>query len=115
MNILGKIQKIKYLRLKPEERFLIDILEKVEFIYDDGYPDSEFYQINGEILFEQDSKNEYFWVHYDKIWSVLNSKHGLNQQEIRELIQSMVWERLKRKVSTPNDSFEWSVIWCGRG
>ena len=102
MTTLEKIQRIKYLRLKPEERFLIEILDKVEFIYDDEKPDSEFYQVDGQILFEQDSKNRWFLVDYDKIWSVLESDYDLNYKEIRELIQVMVWERLKRKVDTPH-------------
>ena len=101
-NIIYKIKKIKELRLKPEERFLIDILDKVKFIYDKEKPDSEFYQVDGEILFEQNSKNGWFWVHYDKIWSVLESDFNLKRHEIIKLIQGMVWERLKRKVYTPS-------------
>ena len=101
MNIIEKIQRIKYLRLKLEERFLIEILDKVEFVYDDEKPDSEFYMVDGEILFEQDSKNGWFLVDYVKIWKVLESDFNLNYQSIRELIQGMVWERLKRKVHTP--------------
>ena len=97
MTTLEKIQKIKYLRLKPEERFLIEILDKVEFVYDDEKPDSEFYQIDGEILFEQDSKNGWFLVH-SKIWAVLEMKFNLSHKEIREIIQSKIQERLKRKV-----------------
>ena len=102
MNIIEKIQRIKYLRLKPEERFLIDILDKVEFVYNNEYPKSEFYRVDGEILFEQDSKNRRFWVHFDKIWLILESDFNLNNKEIRELIQCTVWERLKRKVDTPS-------------
>ena len=113
MYIIEKIQRIKYLRLKLEERFLIEILDKVEFIYDDEKPDSEFYMVDGEILFEQDSKNRRFLVDYYKIWKVLESDFNLNYQSIIELIQGMVWERLKRKVDIPVvfNSFFTSVVW----
>ena len=113
MDTLDKIHRIKYLRLKPEERFLIEILDKVEFFYDKEYPDSEFYRVDDKILFEQDSKNRWFLVDYDKIWSVLESDNDLNYKEIRELIQVMVWERLKRKVDTPTFRFKnnYKMVW----
>ena len=50
---------------------------------------------------EYDKKNGYFWVDYDKIWSVLESKYGLNDQEISELIKGMVEEHLKLEGVTP--------------
>ena len=110
MNTVEKIQRIKYLRLKPEERFLIEILDKVEFIYDKEKPDSEFYMVDGEILFEQDSKNRRFLIDYYKIWKVLESNYDFKYQEISELIQGMVWERLKRKVDTPKATLHNGII-----
>ena len=116
MNTVEKIHRIKYLRLKPEERFLIEMLDKVEFVYDDEKHNSEFYMVDGDILFEQNSKNKYFWVDYYKIWSVLESNYDLKYEEIRELIQGMVWERLKRKVNTPTGEIHKAPIgWYGRG
>ena len=110
MNIVEKIQRIKYLRLKPEERFLIEILDKVEFIYDKEKPDSEFYMVDGDILFEQDSKNEWFWVDYVKIWKVLELNYDLKQRDINKLIKGTVWKKLKRKVNTPAARYLWAQI-----
>lgn len=92
-------QEIRYKRLKPEKRFLIDILSNIKIVKYKEYPESEYYKLNDNILFQQGLKNEYFWVDYYKIWSVLELKYGLNNQEIKVLIKDTVWETLKRKVN----------------
>ena len=101
INTKEQIRRIKYLRLKSEERFLIDILNKDEIGYNDRYPESTFFSLNGKILFEQDEKNDRFWVSYDDIWSVLINEYQLNVADVKCVIQSMVWDTLKLKVSTP--------------
>lgn len=101
--ILNKICGNKDLELKPEEKFLIRILDEVEFVYDNGYSKSEYYRVNGEILFEQDSNYGWFWVH-EKVWLNLEAMCGMfNRIEIMRLIQRMVWERLRKKIDTPSE------------
>ena len=43
------------------------------------------------------------WVSWSKIWSILESKFGLNDQEIKDLCGSTVGETLKIKVVTTRD------------
>ncbi len=33
-------------------------------------------EIKGDVLFEQDLKNEHFWCHYNKIWSFLKTNYS---------------------------------------
>ena len=47
--------------------------------------DEKFIEIKDHVIFWQDLKNEYFYVNYEKIWSVFESKLGLNYQEIKDL------------------------------
>ena len=114
--------------MKPEENFLIDNFNKCFFMTHDDYPDNIFHvydkkilrqhklnRVLGEntkiilkpskdssmILFRQDYKNNYFWVNYYEIWSNLESKHGLNCKEIKELIKDTLLEPDKMKALTP--------------
>ena len=101
MEIIEKIKRIKYLRLKSEGRFLFDILNKVDKGFSDDYPQSIFFSLNGKLLFEQDDKNDRFWVSHDDIWFVLINKYGLNYNDCQEIIKNMVWNTLKLKVNPP--------------
>ena len=113
--------------MKPEEKFLIDNFNKCIPMTHDDYPDilhvydkkilrqrklNRVLNENTEIklnpskdssiiLFRQDYKNNYFWVNYDKIWSLLESKYGLNYKEIKELIKDTLLEPDKMKALTP--------------
>ena len=100
-EIKEQIRRIKYLRMKPEERFLSDILTKVEKGYNDDHPKSTFFSLNGMVLFEQDDKTDIFWSRYDKIWHVLEEKYYLDYDTIHQLIINMVLSILKIKVTKP--------------
>jgi hypothetical protein len=59
------------------------------------------YHKDGEWIFYQDSKNEKFWVHYYKYWSIFESNFGLKYEEIQAITKYLVEEALKREVSKP--------------
>jgi len=59
--------------------------------------DEEFNEIKEQVIFWQDLKNKYFYVDYDKIWSVFKSKLGLNYQEIKDLTTGWLNEHTKLK------------------
>ena len=101
MKITDKIHKIKESRLSPAENFLYPNFWNLEEYYSNEYPNSVFYKNNDVVLFEYDNKNSYFYCHYDKIWSVLESEYCISYQEINDLIKSMVWETLKLKGVIP--------------
>jgi len=114
--------------MKPEEKILIDNFNKCFFMTHDDYPDNILHVYDKKILrqrklnrvlnenteiklkpskdssiilFRQDYKNNYFWVNYNEIWSLLESKYGLNYKEIKELIKDTLLEPDKMKALTP--------------
>ena len=59
------------------------------------------YHKDGQWIFYQDSKNEKFWVHYYKYWSIFESNFGLKYEEIQAITKYLVEEALKREVGAP--------------
>ena len=101
MKIIDKIHKIKYSRLKPEEKFLEDKFYNLKEELSDDKPNYISYVLNNEMLFKYDIRENDFWCHYYKIWCVLEFKYSLNYQEITELIKGEVWKHLNLKDVTP--------------
>jgi hypothetical protein len=67
------------------------------------YPDSVFYvNSNDEILMEYDKENEYVWLHYDQIWSKIESLFPLNYSEIQSIMKHWLEETYKLKGVTPD-------------
>ena len=79
--------------------FLLSWLNGCTIQLSEKYPDSVFYKKDDEVVFElYKEKNEeetYFWVHYDKIWSVFYNKFGLNYDETQSFIKNVVEDTLK--------------------
>lgn len=98
MEIKDKIKKLKYLRMKPEERFLEDIFYQLKPKISDEEQDYIFYVLNNEVLFELNTKTNYFYYDYDEIWDVLRKIYLLNLKQIERLIINVVWKHLKLKV-----------------
>ena len=65
-----------------------------------GLNDEDFKEIKDQVIFWQDLKNEYFYISYKKIWSVFESKLGLNYQEIKKLTTGWLSEHTKLKQYT---------------
>lgn len=60
-----------------------------------------FYNSDNEWVIQQDYKNGNLWVRYKLIWKVFEVKYKLNDQQIREFIQSWVETNLNWKGLTP--------------
>ena len=71
--------------IKKEDRFL-ELIDDLEV---KNYPDSVFLFKGDFFLFEQDSKNDRFWVNYYEIWSVFESEYHMNYEEIQSFIKYM--------------------------
>lgn len=99
--VRDKIKQIKYLRLKPEERFLLDKLEGIESFTKTYNPDSVFWHKNGVVLFEQDFKNGWLRCNNDLIWSVFSNKYGYNYVDTQSFIKSVVDKDTKLGGLTP--------------
>ena len=61
------------------------------------------YHKDGQWIFYQDCKNEKFWTHYYKYWTLFESNFHLKYEEIQAITKVLVEEALKREVSTPED------------
>ena len=83
------------------KQFLSGLFRQFEAKKIEEYPDYIFYVVNNQTFVEYNTKDKYFCYSYYKIYSVLKSEFGLNEQKINELIQGMVDEHLKLGVVTP--------------
>ena len=69
------------------------------------------YHKDGEWIFYQDSKNERFWAHYYKYWTLFESNFHLKYEEIQAITKVLVEEALKREVSPPGIWFFKNESW----
>ncbi len=57
---------------------------------------------NDKILFEQDTKNKYFWVDYREIWSKFETKYQHNTLSAKEIIEVMLNNHTNLTEYTPH-------------
>lgn len=96
------IKKLKFNRLKPEERFFIPFLYGLVEYTSDKYPDSILFKKDNKYLFVYNLKDFSFIIYYNKIWMVLESKFNLNHNEIKKLTSRLVYKYLKLSINTIN-------------
>ena len=54
------------------------------------YPNSVFYvKSDNEVMMEYDKENEYFFIHYENIWSKIESLFHLNYDDTQSIMK--VW------------------------
>lgn len=94
MEIVDKIKKIKYSRLKPEERFLYEKLKGIERFTNNKYPKSIFWINNGIVLFEQELNTKSLWCNYDEIWSIITNKYNYNYFGTQSFIKRTIENNL---------------------
>jgi hypothetical protein len=123
MDSLDKdIEKIKLSRMKPEERFLFDIVKDLKkyvkiknykysyehsdyVIFNDEnhkYINMFFYKINDNIYFIHNNLKNIIFCSNNQIWSTLQLKYNLCSSDIRKLITKMVCETLNIKDANPS-------------
>ena len=110
---MKEIRDIKIDLLMGNKNPIVDLFREItdglSIINCDVYNEEglEFiYHKDGEWIFYQDSKNEKFWVHYYKYWSLFESNFHLKYEEIGAITKYLVEEALKREVSTPRRANE---------
>lgn len=104
-KILREGLNLQYKDLSTPELWFKDLLNNLD-IYDrhPRYPNSIFFHINKEVYMEYDKNSKILYYSYDKIYSVLESKFGLNSTQINELVKGMVGEHYKLEVNTTQTS-----------
>ena len=70
-----------------EEEFIIELIDSCE---KEPYRNGFLYKKDGEDYFHQDVKNKTFYFDYYDVFVVLESKFGLNYQEMRDLIEGVL-------------------------
>jgi len=80
-----------------KKRLFLFLIEGYE-IDEINYPDSIFYDKEDKCIMEYNTKTEIFWLGYNLIWSVFESKYGLNHQQINKLLIPILEEHFKCKV-----------------
>jgi hypothetical protein len=90
------LRKIKYSRLKPEERFLIDIFSNLTEYKINSFPNSLFYKYNNETIMEYYLTDCELWVYYPRIYpKIWQFKNNMKNYQIRDLIGKLAKEYLK--------------------
>ena len=83
-----KLIRIKRSRLKPEELFLIDILNDI-IIRKDEFSDGVYWDKDGYTLFKSDFEDGFLYVDYDRIWSILESHISCDFIQIQSFIKML--------------------------
>jgi hypothetical protein len=55
------------------------------------------YHRDGVSFFEYSEYQEYFWIKYDSVWSVIQKEYGLSGNEVRTFMEEMVAKHLNIK------------------
>lgn len=117
--ILPERREVLFEKYAGKERVMLNEMEN--FLYEklngceikisekEEYKDYVFYVKEDIILFyhrreellKQESKNGYFNVRYDEIWSVFERRFGLDYEQIQVLIKREVERHLKLEGLTP--------------
>ena len=77
------------------------------------YPKSVFYvNSSNEVMMEYDKENEDVYIHYDHIWSKIESLFHLNYRDIQSIMTVWVEEAYELEGVTPTSSqFKLSLRW----
>lgn len=78
------------------------------------YPNRIFGFRDDEYVWEYDFKNNYLWLRYSTVWSVLEKEYDLDYSEIQSIVKNEVEEHFKRKGVTPLSAFEQRARRVGR-
>ena len=84
----------------PEELFL-DVIKDIKVREQIKYPESVFWEKNGEVIFEQNFKRNSLYVDYNSIWFIFEKIYGLQYRETELFIKNMVEEHLNWRGLTP--------------
>ena len=78
---------IKDISYTEQEEFIIDLIDSCE---KEPYGDGFSYKKDGKNYFYQDDGNKLFFYDWDNVNKVLETKFGLNYQEMRDLIEGVL-------------------------
>ncbi len=108
MNLIRKYKIYKLTGNLPSGKegeaisFMKSILEDLTIFKHKDYPDCIYYiNSEGDFIFEQDFKTNIFYIRYNNVWEVLETKYRMKDLDIQELIKYMAEEKFKHKIGKP--------------
>jgi hypothetical protein len=85
---------------------LLNLFNDLESVQSEEYEDYVLYRYKkGHNIMIYNRKNDYVYINYDEIWSVLGNKFGLNYTDIQKLTERWLDEVYNLRVVTPQCSF----------
>jgi hypothetical protein len=96
------MQQLKQQRLTPAEKFVLETIKGVKASKPDENGNVEWFGKDGNWLFEQYFKNGNLWVSYKHIWSVLTKEYSLSFDEIKQLMNNVMYKYTNNGQLTPN-------------
>ena len=79
--------------------------EQLEIVTLPEYPNSIFYLKEGQIVMEQDEKNNILYFDYDTIWSIFQDVFGYNYHETQLVLKDWLIQTLKLEEYTLRRNF----------
>lgn len=93
-EIVEKIKSIKFSRLKPEEVYIIKILNNLEIYKFKILPFCMVFKYNGIIMFEYNISNKFFRCNKIYIFDLIKDKYNLTYIDTIDLIKKIVKNHL---------------------
>lgn len=87
-EIVEKIKSIKFSRLKPEEVYIIKILNNLEIYKFKILPFCMVFKYNGIIMFEYNISNKFFRCNKIYIFDLIKDKYNLTYIDTIDLIKT---------------------------
>ncbi len=114
-NIVKKILResdfnwIEETSYTEQEEFIINLIDSCD---KEPHGAGFSYKKGGEWYFYQDDKNKVFYYDWDNVYEVLNTKFGLNHQEMRDLIKDVLERHYNLKgYTTEVEHKDWIADW----
>jgi hypothetical protein len=75
----------------PIEQLFIDLIKDCQIKLDQQKNPFRMYLFyDDKYMFDYNFEKEFFWCHYDRVWSVFNSKFKIQYEAFEEFISDMV-------------------------
>lgn len=95
---------------KPAVQRFWELVSGTEIKFDfDSYPNTIFGFRGDKYVWEFDFKNNYLWLNYSSVWSVLEREYSLNYSNVQSLVKILVEDHFKCREVTP--TFDESKTW----
>ena len=82
-------------------RIMKDVIEKKDPLN----PTNRIYYVdkndNSKVYMRYDQKTKYVWIDYEKLWSIFESKYGLNYVEVRDFFKGVLKSDYNLRGVTP--------------